>query len=122
MTGPATPGQEGPSQAPPALPEGWIAQWDGMSRKYYFVQLSSGVSQWDTPTQAAPTVPTPGATPQQQNEHPYGHPQDQQQNLDIVTNRDGTQSVRFPDGRLEPYNGTSDRGLGVSVSLYDEAV
>lgn len=41
-----------------------IAQWDGSSRKYYFVQISTGTSQWDVPTQAAPTVPTPGATPQ----------------------------------------------------------
>jgi hypothetical protein len=53
------PGQEGPSFAPPPLPEGWIAQWDGMSKKYYFVQLSTGASQWDTPTHAAPTGPIP---------------------------------------------------------------
>ncbi len=53
MTGPATPGQEGPSFAPPNLPQGWIAQWDGMSKKYYFVQLSTGQSQWDTPTSPA---------------------------------------------------------------------
>jgi hypothetical protein len=49
--------QEGPSYAPPPLPEGWIAQWDGMSRKYYFVQLSTGASQWETPTHAAPMGP-----------------------------------------------------------------
>ena len=68
------PGQEGPSYAPPPLPEGWIAQWDGMSRKYYFVQLSTGASQWDTPTHPAPTDPTPQATPQGGLEHPYGTP------------------------------------------------
>lgn len=88
-----------------------------MSRKYYYVQLSSGVSQWETPTQAAPTVPTPGATPQQHVEHPYGHPNNQPRDLDIITNADGTQSIRHPDGRLEPYNGESDRGLGVSDIL-----
>jgi hypothetical protein len=66
MTGPATPGQEGPSFAPPPLPEGWIAQWDGVGRKYYFVQLSTGASQWELPTHPAPTVGTPTATPGQE--------------------------------------------------------
>jgi hypothetical protein len=113
MTGPSTPGQEGPSYAPPPLPEGWIAQWDGMSRKYYFVQPSTGVRQWDTPTHAASTGPTPQATPQAA-EYPYGTPQDQQRDLDIITNPDGSQSIRHPGGRVEPYNGDSDRGLGVS--------
>ncbi|PMD39018.1 hypothetical protein L207DRAFT_513505 [Hyaloscypha variabilis F] len=113
MTGPATPGQEGPSFAPPPLPEGWIAQWDGMSKKYYFVQLSTGASQWDTPTHAAPTGPTPQATPQAGLEHPYGTP-DQQ--LDIVTNPDGSQSIRHPDGSLEPY--TTDRSLSGNIGQF----
>jgi len=79
------------------------------------VQLSTGASQWDTPTQVAPTGPTPQATPQGV-EHPYGTPAGgQQQELDIVTNADGSQSIRHPDGRLEPYSG--DRGLGVGFSL-----
>lgn len=90
------PGQEGPSFAPPSLPEGWIAQWDGMGRKYYFVQLSTGTSQWDTPTQAAPTGPTPQATPQGGLEHPYGTPADGERG-------DGPQ-----DG---------ERGLGVGFSF-----
>lgn len=68
------PGQEGPSFAPPSLPEGWIPQWDGNSKKYYYVQLSTGASQWDVPTHAAPTGPTPQATPQGVD-HPYGQPQ-----------------------------------------------
>lgn len=68
------PGQEGPSFGPPPLPEGWIAQWDGIGRKYYFVQLATGASQWETPTQPAPTGPTPQATPQAGVEHPYGTP------------------------------------------------
>ena len=33
------------------------------SRKYYYVQLSTGQSTWDLPTEAAPGVPTPDATP-----------------------------------------------------------
>lgn len=37
------------------------------------MQLSTGASQWDTPIHAAPTGPTPQATPQGA-EHPYGLP------------------------------------------------
>lgn len=77
MTDPATPGQEGPSYGPPSLPQGWIAQWDGNSKKYYFVQLSTGMSQWETPTQAAPTVGTPTATPGQETS-PFPQPGQQQ--------------------------------------------
>jgi len=86
-----------------------------MSKKYYFVQLSTGASQWDTPTHAAPTGPTPQATPQAGLEHPYGTP-DQQ--LDIVTNPDGSQSIRHPDGSLELY--TTDRSLSgnIGVSIF----
>ncbi|EKD17503.1 WW domain-containing protein [Drepanopeziza brunnea f. sp. 'multigermtubi' MB_m1] len=108
MTGPATPGQEGPSFAPPSLPEGWIAQWDANSRKYYFVQISTGVSQWDTPTHAAPNGPTPQHTPQAVD-HPYGQPGGQQDS-EIVTHSDGSQSIRHRDGTTEPYSG--DRGIG----------
>jgi hypothetical protein len=61
------PGQEGPSFAPPSLPEGWIAQWDGMSKQYYYVQISTGKSQWDVPTHAVLTGPTPQATPDLQH-------------------------------------------------------
>ena len=96
MTGPATPGQEGPSEAPPRLPDGWIAQWDGNSRKYYFVQISTGVSTWEVPTKPAPGVPTPSATPQANDEHPYGTPQE------------GTRGVEGGDG---------ERGLGVCVQI-----
>ncbi|KAF4637527.1 hypothetical protein G7Y89_g562 [Cudoniella acicularis] len=113
MTGPATPGQEGPSYAPPPLPGGWIAQWDGHSKKYYFVQLSTGASQWETPTQAAPTGPTPQATPQEGLEHPYGTPgsrQTKEEELDIIQNADGSRSIRNADGSVEPYSG--ERGLG----------
>jgi hypothetical protein len=89
------PGQEGPSFGPPPLPEGWIAQWDGMGRKYYFVQLATGTSQWETPTQPAPTGPTPQATPQEGLEHPYGTP------------GEGT--------KAGTEGGDGERGLGVSL-------
>jgi hypothetical protein len=108
------PGQEGPSFAPPPLPAGWIAQWDGMSKKYYFVQLSTGASQWDTPTQPAPTGPTPQATPQGV-EHPYGLPGVNESNHGFG---DNTQQ----HGGEVPADGTrggpdGERGIGVSFTF-----
>jgi len=87
-----------------------------MGRKYYFVQLSTGASQWETPTQPAPTGPTPQATPQGGLDHPYGTP-DQQQG-EIITNPDGSQSLRHPDGKVEPLPADGERGLGVCYSLF----
>ncbi|KAI0194814.1 hypothetical protein EV127DRAFT_200747 [Xylaria flabelliformis] len=112
MAGPASP-NEGPTFEPPHLPPGWIAQWDGSSKKYYYVQLSTGVSQWEVPTDAAP-----GGTPAQSNEHPYGVPGPRE----VITHPDGTQTLKHPDGRMEPIlppessrsldGSISDRGFG----------
>lgn len=66
-----------------------IAQWDAGSRKYYFVQISTGESVWEIPTQDAPLVPSPGVTPAQP-QGPYSRPGDESQAQ------------------------TGDRGLGVS--------
>ncbi|KKZ63213.1 hypothetical protein EMCG_02418 [[Emmonsia] crescens] len=52
----------GPSSPPPTLPEGWLAQWEGVSRKWYYVQRATGRSQWEIPTE--PFIPTPSSTPQ----------------------------------------------------------
>ncbi|EER27462.1 hypothetical protein CPC735_027980 [Coccidioides posadasii C735 delta SOWgp] len=51
----------GPSTSPPPLPEGWLAQWEGTLRKWYFVQPATGKSQWEVPTE--PFIPTPSSTP-----------------------------------------------------------
>ena len=132
MAGPASPGSEGPTFAPPQLPPGWIAQWDGTSKKYYYVQLSTGVSQWDTPTEAAPV----GGTPGQNVEHPYGVPGGGAGQPQLITHPDGTQTVKHADGTMEPVmpggDGTrgvdgpnGERGFGVcrtycyTVGLYD---
>jgi hypothetical protein len=125
MAGPASPGSDGPTFAPPPLPAGWIAQWDASSKKYYFVQLSTGASQWETPTEAAPV----GGTPAARIDHPYGAPA-RTDGGQIIVHPDGSQTVRYPDGRLEPVypredgssptgtrgvdgGGSGDRGLGV---------
>ncbi|UKZ91669.1 uncharacterized protein TrAFT101_006640 [Trichoderma asperellum] len=60
MSGTTSPSNKGPAFAPPQLSAGWIAQWDGASRKYSYIQLSTGVSQWEIPTQAVKTGNTPG--------------------------------------------------------------
>lgn len=106
MAGPASPGGDGPTFAPPPLPAGWIAQWDGNSKKYYYVQLSTGVSQWEIPTDAAPV----GGTPAHNVEHPYGVPGQPQ----LITHPDGTQTVKHADGTMEPIlpSGDGTRGMG----------
>ena len=136
MGGPASPGGgAGPSFAPPPLPAGWIAQWDSGSRKYYFVQLSTGVSQWETPTDAAPVgggTPTPSHA---DTEHPFGMPQggrrDANGSATTITHPDGSQTIRHADGRMEPVMPSEDgtpgargmdgpsgeRGLGVSLLI-----
>ncbi|OAX84027.1 ATP-dependent (S)-NAD(P)H-hydrate dehydratase [Emergomyces africanus] len=39
-----------------------LAQWEGVSRKWYYVQRATGRSQWEIPTE--PFIPTPSSTPQ----------------------------------------------------------
>ncbi|KAJ5591095.1 hypothetical protein N7450_005067 [Penicillium hetheringtonii] len=51
----------GPSSPPPQLPDGWLPQWEGVQRKWYFVQRATGKSQWEIPTE--PVVLTPSTTP-----------------------------------------------------------
>ncbi|MCJ1470893.1 hypothetical protein MMC07_009541 [Pseudocyphellaria aurata] len=67
--------QEGPTESPPSLPEGWLAQWESSRRKYYYVQRATGVSQWEIPTQPALSAPTPDPTPQQASD-PFQRPPD----------------------------------------------
>ncbi|KAH8194078.1 hypothetical protein TruAng_011759 [Truncatella angustata] len=112
MAGPASPGTEGPTFEPPQLPPGWIAQWDGSSKKYYFVSISTGVSQWDTPREAAAT-----GTPAQPQEHPYGVPRPE-----IITHPDGTQTVRHADGRMEPVLPPGDGTRGVGGGTGDRSI
>lgn len=131
MAGPTSPSAEGPTYGPPPLPAGWIAQWDGASKKYYFVQLATGVSQWDIPTEAAPT----GTTPAQPSEHPYGTPgggggggHGGHHQPEVITHPDGSQTIRHPDGTMEPIispgmRGASppnggERGLGVRFFFF----
>ncbi|PWI73817.1 signaling related protein [Purpureocillium lilacinum] len=116
MAGPTSPSTEGPTFAPPSLPAGWIAQWDGASKKYYYVQLATGVSQWEVPTQA---VHQTGNTPaHESSEHPYGQPPPGSapgsvppRPPELITHPDGSQTVKHPDGTMEPIMADGSRGL-----------
>ncbi|OMP85346.1 hypothetical protein BK809_0004016 [Diplodia seriata] len=83
----------------PKLPSGWIAQWDSSSRKYYYVQISTGVSQWDLPTSEAPAGPS---------RRPEQIPASACENAGIPD------PAKPPNGIPEDHS--SDRGLGVSAS------
>ncbi|KAF2812551.1 uncharacterized protein BDZ99DRAFT_269212 [Mytilinidion resinicola] len=45
----------------PKVPSGWVAQWDNSSRTFYYIQLSTGASQWNMPTTAAPPDELPNS-------------------------------------------------------------
>lgn len=49
------------TNASPFLPYYRLAQWEGVSRKWYYVQRATGKSQWDVPTE--PVILTPSTTP-----------------------------------------------------------
>ena len=40
--------------APPPMPPGWLAQWDQNSQRWYYVDQSTGRTQWDPPAGAPP--------------------------------------------------------------------
>ncbi|KAJ4348766.1 uncharacterized protein N0V89_010144 [Didymosphaeria variabile] len=93
---PAVSPDSGPTDAAlPKLPSGWIAQWDNTSRKYYYVQISTGVSQWDLPTSEAPIGGGSHHSTPAQNTNPYNKPADGVQGPDVG---DGTRGVDGPTG------------------------
>ena len=38
------------SNGPPSVPPPWVAEYDGQSQRYYFVNQDSGERTWDTPS------------------------------------------------------------------------
>ena len=95
-----------------------LAQWEGQSRKYYYVQRATGHSQWDIPTQPALSVPTPDPTPQPITD-PFQRPPMPEDATPGVENGGGTRGV---DGAGEQYEG-ADRGfLSVCPQSYNYPV
>ncbi len=92
-----------------------LAQWEGSSKKYYFVQRATGHSQWEVPTQPALSVPTPDITPQQYTD-PFQRPSDGPSSPFMGT--DGQVKVRGADGQEENYEG-ADRNL-ITVSSHPD--
>ena len=65
----------GPPSGPPpsnpqdGLPKGWIARWDSQSQHWFYVEESSGRTQWDRPGQQNYAPP---ANPPSGNRDQYG--------------------------------------------------
>jgi hypothetical protein len=68
------------------------------SRKYYFVQISTGESTWEVPTTAAPQVPTPGGTPAQMSD-PFSKP-----------GQGGSHGNGYGEGQGNPYGNNGPDG------------
>ncbi|KAF8454900.1 hypothetical protein BGX38DRAFT_230452 [Terfezia claveryi] len=94
-----TPPQPGPTVTPPPLPFGWIAQWDPSTKRYYFVQPSTGTTTWEVPTgsvtstpaQAQPpyTPPVDSYNPKQAHQNPSPSQQYDAQQDPVTTSRGG---------------------------------
>lgn len=96
----------GPSSAPPKLPDGWLAQWEGMSQKWYFVQRTTGKSQWELPT--SPVGFSPSTTPTSTGSGPSKAP----------SSRPSTNSPqRGGSLREEAIGTTEDAGRGIVSDL-----
>ncbi|KAF1970139.1 hypothetical protein BU23DRAFT_570946 [Bimuria novae-zelandiae CBS 107.79] len=113
--GAASPDSGPTDPALPKLPSGWIAQWDNTvapprptcpaiargltedirSRKYYYVQISTGVSQWDLPTSEAPIGGGSNHGTPAHDTNPYTRPADGAQGPDVGN---GTRGVDGPTG------------------------
>jgi hypothetical protein len=78
------------------------------SRKYYYVQISTGHSQWDIPADTAPFAVSPAGTPAQAS--PYNKPQEGQHGME---EGEGTRGM---DGQ------TGERSGGLSVRLIQRPI
>ena len=79
------------------------------SRKYYYVQISTGHSQWDIPADPALSAVSPAGTPAQAS-GPYDKPQEGQHGME---EGEGTRGV---DGQ------TGERSGGLSVRLIQRPI
>ncbi|KAL8858804.1 MAG: hypothetical protein Q9178_004721 [Gyalolechia marmorata] len=65
----APPPSHGTSTSLPPLPQGWIAQWDQNSQRYYYLEPATGRTQWELPQPSHGGFAPPGAPPM--NSHGY---------------------------------------------------
>ncbi|KAJ5709618.1 hypothetical protein N7493_009909 [Penicillium malachiteum] len=52
-----------PGPPPPAVPEGWKAQYDERYQTWFYVHLATGKSQWEVPEAPAAGIAPPGNAP-----------------------------------------------------------
>lgn len=91
----------GVCRAPPWLRPAPCPANTARSRKYYYVQISTGVSQWDLPTSEAPIGGSHHGTPAQ-NANPYNRP----------AGADGPGDVGGGERGMGGEGQTGDRSLG----------
>lgn len=49
-----------PASSPPAVPDGWLPKFDERYKTWYYVDKSTGKSQWEHPAPSPPGPPPPG--------------------------------------------------------------
>jgi hypothetical protein len=82
-----------------------LPQWEGVQRKWYFVQRATGKSQWEIPTE--PVVLTPSTTPTSIGTGPTYPPSRPSTNSPQVT---GTRTTLAE--RIEPFLGSARVPVG----------
>ena len=66
-----------------------VAQLEGTTGRYYYVEMATGRTQWDVPTQPGASVPSPYPTPQQSTD-PYTKPEG---SATVPLNPDGSEQT-----------------------------
>ncbi|BCS27512.1 uncharacterized protein APUU_60560S [Aspergillus puulaauensis] len=61
-----------PGPPPPSVPEGWTTQFDDTYKQWFFINLTTGKSQWEPPQSTpAPTPQAPAQAPIPASEQPH---------------------------------------------------
>lgn len=87
--------------ASPSVPDGWVAQWNSQYQRWFYVDRSTGRSQWEHPAPPAPEGPPVGPRP---GDEPAGG--------------DGTRSVGGPGSQASGYYGGSPAPSGYGQPGY----
>jgi hypothetical protein len=74
---------------PRALPDGWIRQWDAFTRRYFYVFLATGKTDWIHPLDQAP--PAYSKLPAEEQAYPLNQ-------INSQMNSHPTQSMRRSQG------------------------
>ncbi|KAF7670744.1 hypothetical protein GT037_011195, partial [Alternaria burnsii] len=95
----------------PKLPAGWIAQWDNSSQKYYYVQITTGISQWELPSSYKHYRRADG----QMKEYPSGNEYSSDPPAETQRFLNASNQTRTQSGTVET---TRNEGFGGGMKLY----